>query len=147
MGKKKQVKPALMEVKRQVQMPNIITGKPHFRFEKVDRDGKFAFRLDRQDFQHKLVLEKIMEYSCMMWSAIECQTHDGGKSKHHFLDNLNKLSKEAKERIKKLKIDDLADTIFSFALTNKIRIIGLRQGDYFYVLWYDPKHEVYPVKR
>ena len=34
----------------------------------------------------------------------------------------------------------------SFAFNNKLRIIGLRQGDYFYVLWYDPEHEVYPVK-
>lgn len=147
MSKKKQVRPVLTEVKRQVQMPNIITGKPHFRFEKVDRDGKFAFRLDRKDFLHSLVLEKIMEYSCMMWSDIERQTHDGGKSKHHFLENTDKLSKEAKERIKKLKIEDLTDSIFSFALMNRLRIIGIRQGDYFYVLWYDPKHEVYPVKR
>lgn len=147
MSKKKQVRPVSTEVKRQVQMPNIITGKPHFRFEKVDRDGKFAFRLDRKDFLHSLVLKKIMEYSCMVWSDIERQTHDGGKSKHHFLENTDKLSKEAKERIRKLKMEDLTDSIFSFALMNKLRIIGIRQGDYFYVLWYDPKHEVYPVKR
>lgn len=44
-------------------------------------------------------------------------------------------------------MEDLTDSIFSFALMNKLRIIGIRQGDYFYVLWYDPKHEVYPVKR
>lgn len=146
MGKKKQVKPVRTEVKRQVQMPILIEGRPHFRFEKIDRDGKFAFQLKRKDFRHDLVLEKIMEYSCMMWSEIERQTHDDGKSKHHFLDNPNNLSKEAKERIKKLEIEDLADAIFSFAFNNKLRIIGLRQGDYFYVLWYDPEHEVYPVK-
>lgn len=146
MSKKKQVKSVSEGVKRQVQMPKIVTGKPHFRFEMVDRDGKFKFTLDRDDFLHRLVFEKIMEYSCMMWSEIERQTHDGGKSKHHFLENTDKLSKEAKERIKKLKIEDLTDSIFSFALMNKIRIIGIRQGDYFFVLWYDPEHEVYPIK-
>jgi len=40
-----------------------------------------------------------------------------------------------------------ADSIFSFALTNKIRLIGLKEGRVFYVIWYDPNHDFYPVNK
>ena len=46
-----------------------------------------------------------------------------------------------------MKQDDNADALFSFALTNKLRIIGLRVDDDFHVLWYDPQHGVYPSQK
>lgn len=46
-----------------------------------------------------------------------------------------------------MKLDEYSDSIFSFALQNKLRIIGLRINEIFHILWYDPNHEVYPVNK
>lgn len=117
-----------------------------WRFDMIDRNGSFAFDLNRDDFYHKEVMEKMLEYSTMTWADIRKQTHDRGKSKHHFLDGEN-LSPEAKERIKKMKLEQYSDMIFSFALQNKLRIVGIREHEHFHVLWYDPNHEICPSKK
>ena len=75
------------------------------------------------------------------------QTHDGGKSKHHYLTEVETFSKVAQERIKELKIEGDTDRMYSFSLGNKLRIIGLREREKFHVLWYDARHVVYPSSR
>ena len=117
-----------------------------WRFDKIDRNGKFAFDIRRKDFQHKEFMDKLISYSSMTWSEIRNQTHDGGKSKHHFL-NVDSLSKPAQERIAVLRLEEDTDRIYSFALQNKLRIVGLRDNSEFHVLWYDPNHEVCPSKK
>lgn len=115
-------------------------------FDNLDRAGKFSFDVNRSDFQHKEVLEKMIAYSSMTWAEIKKQTHDGGKSKHHEIDAAS-LSSEAVERIRAKKLEEATDSIFSFALQNKLRILGIREGRYFHVLWYDPEHEACPSKK
>ena len=115
-------------------------------FDLLDRSGKFAFDLTRGDFHHHEVLEKIIAYSNMTWTEIKRQTHDKGKSKHHFLD-MSKLSAEAMERIEAKQFEEQTDSIFSFALQNKLRLIGLRKNEQFHVVWYDPNHEFCPSSK
>lgn len=112
---------------------------PVFCFDMIDRDGMFAFDILRDDFNHKLVLEKMIEYGSMTWSQILHQTHDRGKSKNHILDERS-IGKEGWERIHKLKMDEYTNQIFSFALQNLTRVIGIRIRDEFHVVWYDSKH-------
>lgn len=119
---------------------------PVWSFDNIDRDGKFAFDVERSDFQHKEVIRKIIDYSSMTWSEIKRQTHDDGKSKHHFIVR-DKLSKEANDRFSNKRLEEDSDSIFSFALQNKLRIVGIRRGKVFHVLWYDPNHEVCPSKK
>lgn len=115
-------------------------------FDQIDRDGKFAFDLDRDDFQHKMFMEKLLAYSGMTWSEVKRQTHDDGKSKHHSIE-VQKLSKEAQERFAAKKLEEDADSVFSFALDNKLRIVGIRKEECFHILWYDPEHEICPSKK
>lgn len=115
-------------------------------FDRIDRVGKFAFNIDRDDFSHKDFLEKLLNYGSMTWSEIKKQTHDDGKSKHHFLPTYE-LSKEAIDRFKIKGFPEEADSIFSFALENKLRIIGIRKNEFFHVMWYDPEHEFCPSKK
>ena len=115
-----------------------------WRFDKIDRSGKFAFNLDRDDFRHKDFLDKLLSYSTMTWMEIKRQTHDDGESKHHAI-KIEKLSNEALERFQARHLEEDSDSIFSIAFDNKWRIIGIRRNQYFDVLWHDPKHEVYPV--
>jgi len=112
-------------------------------FDRIDRSGKFAFDPSRPDFNHKELIEKIISYGSMTWADLKRQTHDKGKSKHHFL-TLESLSPEAAERVKRLLPEEEFDSVFSLALQNVLRIIGIRKDEKFYVMWYDTKHEFCP---
>ena len=112
----------------------------------IDRSGKFAFDLNRNDFKYKAFLEKLIDYSSMTWADVKKQTHDENSSKHHFL-SLASLSPEAVERLKAKQLEEYSDSIFSFALDNKLRLVGIRKNEDFHVLWYDPEHEVCPSKK
>lgn len=115
-------------------------------FTRIDNDGPFKFSVQRDDFNPTLILDKIINYSSMTWQQILRQTHDKGKSKNHNLDYKG-LSAEAKERIKAKQLDDYTECLYSIALNNLIRVVGIREEEKFYVLWYDPKHEVYPSRK
>ena len=123
-----------------------IRQKPIWRFDKIDRSGKFAFDLSRADFQHREVLQKLMDYGNMTWDEIDKQQHDHNKSKHHYL-SYESLSDAARERIKARQFEEDSDVIFSFALQNLLRIVGFRRDGEFSVIWYDPNHEFCPSKK
>lgn len=114
-----------------------------WRFDMIDRSGKFAFNPNGDGFKCKDFLEKLIDYSSMTWAEVRKQTHDGGKSKHHFLSPQS-LSPEAAERLKTKQLEEYSDSIFSFALDNKLRLVGIRKNENFHVLWYDPEHKVCP---
>lgn len=117
-------------------------------FDEIDRNGKFAFDLNiiEKDKNLITVLEKQISYNLLTWHKIKQQTHDNGKSKHHFLP-YEGLSADAIKSIKNYDNNMDFDNIFSFALNNKLRIIGKRDGQIFHVIWYDPKHQFYPIKK
>ncbi len=101
-------------------------------FDGVDKNGKFAFSLDNieKDSNLKEIFDKLLGYSSMTWAEVKSQTHDKGKSKHHNL-NRQKLSKYAMNRVQAICDEDDYDSIFSFALQNKLRIIGVRKRNFF----------------
>lgn len=142
MGRSKQTKksrsnPEKKTVKNEVSYDEII---PAWMFDKIDRNGKFAFDIERPDFNHHEFLDKMISYGTMTWAQLEKQTHDG-KSKHHYLD-ADKLSKEAQDRLTAMCLEESSDQIYSIALQNRLRVVGLRDRDKFHVLWYDPEHGV-----
>ena len=122
--------------------------KVQWRFDRLERNGKFAFDLSRADFDHREVLEKIIAYSNMTWSDVKKQTHDRkGKSKHHFLD-MSSISADGRDSFKSRGFEGVYDdSIFSFSFQNKLRIIGIRENEKFYAVWFDPQHEFCPSKK
>lgn len=117
--------------------------RPVWVFTNLDMAGKFAFDVHRSDFQHLEVMEKMICYSNMTWAEIKRQTHHEGKSKHHYLQ-YEALSKDSQDRLAAKGLEEATDALFSFALNGTLRIVGIREGERFKVLWYDPKHEVCP---
>lgn len=117
-------------------------------FDDIDKDGAFAFDIFKIKENGDLftIMEKMVNYETMTWNEISKQTHDKGKSKHHFLDSEG-LSAEAVKRIRAKDQEENSDMIFSFALTNTLRIIGVRDRAFFHVMWYDTNHQFYPSKR
>ena len=50
-------------------------------------------------------------------------------------------NREELERIRKKHLEDSTDSIFSFALNNKVRVIGVHDGVELQVVWYDANHD------
>lgn len=143
MGKKTKKDNKVRE-KRTVITPNSSENKNVlWAFDNIDRGGDFSFDINRKDFNHKLILDKMMEYGTMTWNEVSKQTHDNGKSKHHSI-NYDALSKQAMNRIIAKQLTQDSDLLYSFALQNKLRVFGIRKNEIFHVLWYDPKHQVCP---
>lgn len=117
-----------------------------WRFDMIDRSGKFAFDVSNSNFPHQIIVEKLISYSSMTWGEIKRQTHDNGKSKHHII-SVDSMCNEAVSRLVKRELEEYSDSIFSFALTNKLRVIGIKDEEHFHVLWYDPEHEICPSKK
>lgn len=117
-------------------------------FDKCDKSGDFAFDINKIEANGHLheIMEKMIAYESMTWAEIKLQTHDQGKSKHHIIDT-DGMSAEAIERIEAMKLQEDSDSIFSFALQNRLRIIGTRENELFHVIWYDPEHKFYPSKK
>lgn len=115
-----------------------------WRFDKIDKDGDFAFDINRKDFDTKMVFQKILEFSSMSWN--ELIPSDSRKSRHHILAK-SSFSEKALMRIEHLKLEEYTDAFYSFALNSKARLIGIRKGAIFQVVWYDANHEFAPSEK
>ena len=146
--KPKRIKALRPQVRKQADVERYSTDgcKIVWRFDLVDRDGQFAFAPSDPRFDAAEVLEKVIEYSRLTWAELKSATHDQGKSQHHFLEPQT-LSREAWERVRAKHLEEEADAIFSFRLQNKLRIIGIRRGENFHAVWYDPEHNFCPSRK
>ena len=76
----------------------------------------------------------------MTWDEIFVKT-----KKHHHPVEVSKLLKEAQNRLLELEKDDWSE-LYSIKIGGTLRIWGMKDGQYFQVLWWDPKHEICPSK-
>ena len=76
------------------------------------------------------------------WFELELEKSDGDKKHKGYV--VNKICSEAQRRLLEIKLDDL-DHIFRFRLSNKQRMYGFLIQHVFYVLWWDPEHNIYPT--
>lgn len=79
------------------------------------------------------VLPKLQYFESMTWTEIV------GK-RHHAIP-FGSLSREAKQRLTELNMDDIEE-VFSLALGGRERVVGIRDRGVFRVLWWDPEHRV-----
>jgi hypothetical protein len=73
------------------------------------------------------------------WKEILFQ--DDGKRNHSIASN--RLCPEAQERLRALKLDDF-EMLYSFRVTKRKRLWGIRVDHTLFILWWDPEHLVYP---
>ena len=86
-----------------------------------------------------LVREWASNFEKQTW--FELMSASGGKTlgtNHHRIE-IEKLSKLAKDRLTALKKDDL-DSVFSFRISSRARVYGIKDRRAFCALWYDPWH-------
>ncbi|MBF0261131.1 MAG: hypothetical protein HQL97_04715 [Magnetococcales bacterium] len=97
-------------------------------------DGPFGWDAPIEGLHPLLhVLPKLKELETMFWYEI-------AGNRHHAIQ-IDSLSHAAKQRLNELRLDDV-DEVFSFALTGRQRLVGIRDRNVFRVLWWDPDHQV-----
>lgn len=123
------------EAKIASEPPNFRGGVLTWRLNAVDREGPFSWNglQERNDF--KEVVEKLANFETMS----ENEIRDSGS---HPIE-VGKLSKSARNRLIELELDDL-DTVFSFRIMGKRRVIAVQRQRYMRLLWWDPEHQVCP---
>jgi len=107
---------------------------PEFRTEQMDKEGPWGWNKFEPSLIQEL-LQKIFETQKLTWQELR----DNGS--HPVL--YDQLSAEAQKRLRQLQKDDL-DELYSLHISGLKRIWGVKEGNLFLILWWDPKHEVCP---
>ena len=118
---------------------------PSWSFSRLDDDYRWGIK--KIDVYNDLIT-KLKSFEGLTWQEIESSS--GGKkaghgSMNHF-EPVTDLSKEAQKRWEQLKLYDY-DEVFSIRLQNQERLYGILEDGVFRIVWYDPKHEIYPTKK
>ncbi len=112
---------------------------------KADIDGQWSWGLLRQWTEgdwNTHIEPKIAQFQRLTWAEVHAQ-NSGRHSAHHNMDICD-LIPEAFERWCAIGLDEF-ETTFRFRLQNKQRLWGVRVHANFYVVWWDPEHQLYPV--
>lgn len=119
---------------------------PRWRFEKLALSGDFSLaNCTEKMLRH--MLEKFKALEKMTWHAILQATHDQGKSRSHPIEiyDLTKRGLKAFREMFPEKTNQPSE-LFSLALNNKNRVIGIREENIFYIIWLDHQHEFVKTK-
>lgn len=112
--------------------------RPCWRIQYVDKGGPFAWtKIEPGDLL--TVLGALANYETMNWTDIEAR-----KSCHKM--PTASVSKEARQRLDEIELDDVED-LYQLQVNNRFRVFGMRDRNIFYVLWWDPEHQVYPTQK
>ncbi len=123
-----------------IEEKNILQQTPAWSFEVLDIEGPWGWNNDEVNaiFWTKMV-PKLQSFETM--TRAEISQAAGGRrhgNNHHFV-NVEDLTRKAQKRLSEIRQDDI-DAIFSFRLTARTRIYGIRESRIFKLLWYDPFH-------
>ncbi len=112
------------------------SGQVFWSFSLIDCDGRWGFNSICKNEFHHLITSEFKSKEGISWSALKS---NGGS---HSVEK-SKLIKAAQDRLADIHLDDI-DELFSMRFTNKKRMWGIREGNVFKLLWWDPEHEIYP---
>jgi hypothetical protein len=142
----KKVKLSGSEIKKQIHTSvnpdSSATETPIWSFSKCDSDCEnwcIGRAMDHDSFWNQIIA-RLNCYETMTWAQIEAAT--GAKSHgnmNHFV-SIDRLTPEAEKRFRELDIPE--DSLYTLNLQGSHKLIGIRSNRRFYLVWYDPNHEV-----
>ncbi len=91
------------------------------------------------------ILPKLNSREEDTWKKIANEHNTSNNTKHHHID-ISRIIKVAQKRLTDLNLDDSKE-LYSFRLDGKKRLYGILDYPIFKIVWYDSKHEVYPLSR
>lgn len=115
-------------------------GHPSWRFEDIDNDGPFAWKVLSGEQVHELMVGlKHFEQQ-----SIEQTKGRHSKGTQHPCD-VAELDPTARARLVEIRLDD-HDRLWAFRAMNhqEQRVWAVRYGDVFHFVWWDPDHKVTP---
>ena len=126
----------------QVKLPrarNFPTENVHLqvKVEKMDFDGRWGWVTFKPVHLQKL-LARLLECQKLTWQELR------GSGSHCV--SLNLITNDARKRLEFLQCDDIEE-LYSLRLTSKERIWGIKDGAIFWLLWWDPNHEICPCDK
>lgn len=106
---------------------------------RIDDGGKWGWRRINCSFFFKEIWRKMRNFESTTWAEIEGDTH-------HMIP-VSRIIKSAQKRLQELGHDD-QDSLASFHINGKQRLWAIRRSvNIFYLLWWDPKHEICPSSK
>lgn len=109
---------------------------PVWSFQWLDRTGPWSW--DNASKAELLsVIARLQSLESMTWAEI-----DELRSSGFMLTS--QLSRNAQVQLVESKRDDV-EQLYKLRVDKSARIWGIRQGSKFRILWWDPKHTVYPM--
>ena len=118
---------------------------PTFSFRKYDGGAPWAIPTGK--LTSDSVFVNLRDLECTTWGDVVKAS--GGRTQgtnSHFIP-IDKLSKTAKQRATDMQLDE--SELFSLRLQGTVRLWGIIEPENgcFYVVWFDPNHQVYPVDK
>jgi len=114
--------------------------------ESKDILGKWSWGLERNqlDVDYDSIIEPYLKHpKSTKWGTLENERYGKkSKTKHHHIP-VTALSEEIQLRWQEIKLD--YSEVFTFRISGKQRIFGYRIKNKYFIVWWDPKHELIPV--
>ena len=126
------------QVKIENPPPQFQGGVLAWRFNAVDKGGPFAWSKLTCPKTYKKVLEKLISFEAMTESDMKA-------AGCHPIELTNVCS-DAQKRLVEIGLDDL-DSLYSFRISGKVRVLAVTRKHYIRILWYDPEHQVCPAPK
>lgn len=116
-----------------------------FSLASKDVIGTWDWGLERSllDTNYTSDIEPYLEHPrSTKWGSLILETHGKkNKTKHHHID-IGGLRDEIQQRWSEIELD--YPEAFTFRVSGKKRIWGYRIVNKFFIVWWDPKHEIIP---
>ena len=117
---------------------------PAWQFHLIDKDHpRWGFSQLLPEKLLKLIQENLFNFETMTWAQIKSAS--GGKGKGKGTNNhscpLEGFCDEAKNRLRKIRHDDISDDLFSLRIDAGTRLYGFKEGRTLKLIWYDPHHK------
>lgn len=119
----------------------------HLENKDVIDSWSWGLKRNTLDTDYKTQIEPYLEHlKTTKWGTLESEMYTNGKgiskTKHHHIP-LSGLKEEIQNRWKEIDLEH--SEAFTFRISGKKRIWGFRRVNNYFIIWWDPKHELIPM--
>lgn len=120
--------------------------KPCWQFSFIDVNGRWGWKAVSGEQWWSSIFPKLKDFETMTWQEIINASGGRTVGNNNHEVNVSDIVPAARTRLKELGHDDIT-SLFSLRFGNTIRIWGVLEGRLLKILWFDPRHEIYKIKK
>lgn len=117
-----------------------------FHLDKKDIIGQWSWGLKRNRLEleyEETIKPYLVHPENTKWGTLEMEKYGRfNKTKHHHMP-LGGLNEEIQTRWKEIGLEH--PEVFTFRITGKKRIWGFRRVNNYFIVWWDPEHQLIPM--